>query len=117
MIPNVARFLIHPDAVPHCAWNSTLGWNRQLTRILPDARLRQSAGRRLQKLKTLLHRLKNGNAATIRVRIIISRKLLTALFGFEQLPLSFMLVLEAIVVLYVTAAENVKRVFYSCVKF
>jgi P-type Mg2+ transporter len=44
-------------------------------------------------------------------------KPLATLFGFQPLPLSFVLVLGAIVMLYITAAENVKRVFYSRVKF
>jgi P-type Mg2+ transporter len=55
--------------------------------------------------------------ATIGVTIIIPWTPLASLFGFQPLPLSFVLVLGAIVVFYVTAAENVKRVFYSHVKF
>jgi len=55
--------------------------------------------------------------ATIGVTIIIPWTPLGTLLGFQPLPLNFMLVLGAIVVLYVTAAENVKRVFYSQVKF
>ncbi|WP_181314365.1 hypothetical protein [Phormidesmis priestleyi] len=39
------------------------------------------------------------------------------IFGFQPLPLSFVLVLGAIVALYVIPAENVKRVFYNRVKF
>jgi hypothetical protein len=38
---------------------------------------------------------------------------LATMLGFQPLPLSFVLVLGSIVVFYVTAAENVKRVFYS----
>ncbi|MBX9257452.1 magnesium-translocating P-type ATPase [Desmonostoc muscorum CCALA 125] len=55
--------------------------------------------------------------ATIGATIIIPWTPLASLFGFQPLSLSFMLVLGAIVVFYVTAAENVKRVFYSHVKF
>ncbi len=55
--------------------------------------------------------------ATIGVTIIIPWTPLGTLLGFQPLPLNFMLVLGAIVVLYVTAAENVKRVFYNQVKF
>jgi Mg2+-importing ATPase len=54
---------------------------------------------------------------TIGVTIIIPWTPLGTLLGFQPLPLNFMLVLGAIVVLYVTAAENVKRVFYNHVKF
>jgi Mg2+-importing ATPase len=38
-------------------------------------------------------------------------------FGFAPLPASFLLVLGGIVVLYVLAAEAVKKVFYARVKF
>lgn len=38
---------------------------------------------------------------------------LAGLFGFQPLPVSFLLVLGAIVVLYIGAAELVKRVFYG----
>ncbi|MEH1946522.1 MAG: magnesium-translocating P-type ATPase [Nostoc sp.] len=55
--------------------------------------------------------------ATIGVTIIIPWTPLATLLGFQPLPLSFVLVLGAIVLFYVTAAENVKRVFYSYVKF
>ncbi|MEH2283553.1 MAG: magnesium-translocating P-type ATPase [Nostoc sp.] len=55
--------------------------------------------------------------ATIGVTIIIPWTPLATLLGFQPLPLSFVLVLGAIVLFYVTAAENVKRVFYSHVKF
>jgi P-type Mg2+ transporter len=55
--------------------------------------------------------------ATIDVTIIIPWTPLATLLGFQPLPLSFVLVLGAIVVFYVTAAENLKRVFYSRVKF
>ncbi|MEG4574611.1 magnesium-translocating P-type ATPase [Microcoleus sp. N3A4] len=55
--------------------------------------------------------------ATVGVTLIIPWTPLGTLLGFRPLPLSFMLVLGAIVMLYITAAENVKRVFYSRVKF
>jgi P-type Mg2+ transporter len=55
--------------------------------------------------------------ATIGVTIIIPWTPLATLLGFQPLPLSFVLVLGAIVLFYVAAAENVKRVFYSHVKF
>ena len=55
--------------------------------------------------------------ATVGVTIIMPWTPLGKLFGFQPLPLSFVLVLGAIVMFYVTAAENVKRVFYSRVKF
>ena len=55
--------------------------------------------------------------ATIGVTIIIPWTPLATLLGFQPLPLSFLLVLGAIVLFYVTAAENVKRVFYSHIKF
>ncbi|OYD90850.1 magnesium-translocating P-type ATPase [Nostoc sp. 'Peltigera membranacea cyanobiont' 210A] len=55
--------------------------------------------------------------ATIGVTIIIPWTPLATLLGFQPLPLNYVLVLGAIVLFYVTAAENVKRVFYSHVKF
>ncbi|WP_445175819.1 magnesium-translocating P-type ATPase [Microcoleus sp.] len=55
--------------------------------------------------------------ATVGVTLIIPWTPLGTLLGFRPLPLSFMLVLGAIVLLYVTVAENVKRVFYQRVKF
>jgi P-type Mg2+ transporter len=51
--------------------------------------------------------------ATIGVTMIMPWTPLATMLGFQPLPLSFVLVLGAIVVFYVTAAENVKRVFYS----
>jgi len=54
---------------------------------------------------------------TIGVTIIIPWTPLATLLGFQPLPLSFVLAVGAIVVFYVTAAETVKRVFYSRVKF
>jgi Mg2+-importing ATPase len=55
--------------------------------------------------------------ATIGVTIILPWTPLGTLLGFQALSLSFVLVLGAIVLLYVTVAENVKRVFYQRVKF
>jgi P-type Mg2+ transporter len=61
--------------------------------------------------------LLTATLATIGVTIIIAWTPLTTLFGFQPLPFSFVLVLGAIVLFYVTAAENIKRVFYSRIKF
>ena len=55
--------------------------------------------------------------ATIGVTIILPWTPLGTLLGVQPLSLSFVLVLGAILVFYVTAAENVKRGFYSRVKF
>jgi Mg2+-importing ATPase len=55
--------------------------------------------------------------ATIGVTIILPWTPLGRLLGFQPLPLSFVLMLGALVVFYVSGAENVKRVFYSRVKF
>jgi len=55
--------------------------------------------------------------ATIGVTIILPWTPLGTLLGFQSLSLSFVLVLGAIVVFYVSGAENVKRLFYSRVKF
>lgn len=55
--------------------------------------------------------------ATIGVTLIIPWTPLATLLGFQPLPLNFVLVLGAIVVLYVTVAETVKRLFYNRIKF
>ncbi|WP_292803615.1 magnesium-translocating P-type ATPase [Nostoc sp. NMS7] len=55
--------------------------------------------------------------ATIGVTIIIPWTPLATLLGFQPLPLSFVLVLGAIVAFYIIAAESVKHIFYSHVKF
>ncbi|PZV18116.1 MAG: magnesium-translocating P-type ATPase [Leptolyngbya sp.] len=55
--------------------------------------------------------------ATIGITLIIPWTPLATLLGFQPLPLSFVLVLGAIVGLYILCAETVKRVFYSRVKF
>lgn len=54
--------------------------------------------------------------ATIGVTMIIPWTPLATMLGFQPLPFSFVLVLGAIVVFYIIAAESVKRVFYSRVK-
>lgn len=51
--------------------------------------------------------------ATIGVTIIIPWTPLATLLGFQPLPLTYVLFLGAIVLFYLIAAENVKRVFYS----
>ncbi len=55
--------------------------------------------------------------ATIGVTIIIPWTHIATLLGFRPLPLSFVLVLGAIVALYVITAESMKQVFYRQVKF
>ncbi len=55
--------------------------------------------------------------ATVAVAFIIPFTPLASLLGFRALPLHFLLVLGAIVVLYVIAAESVKHVFYQRVRF
>jgi Mg2+-importing ATPase len=42
---------------------------------------------------------------------------LAGIFGFQPLPMLFLFVLGGIVVLYIFAAEMVKRIFYRKVKF
>jgi len=54
---------------------------------------------------------------TVGVTMLIPWTPLATLLKFQPLPLSFVLVVGAIVALYVIAAEYVKRVFYSRVKF
>ena len=51
------------------------------------------------------------------ITLIIPYTPLASVLGFQALPLSFVLILMAIVALYVTAAEIVKGIFYSRVKF
>lgn len=55
--------------------------------------------------------------ATIGVTLTIPWTPLATLLGFQPLPLSFMLVLGAIVALYVITADIIKKVFYQHVKF
>ena len=54
--------------------------------------------------------------AIVAVTLTIPFTPLAELLGFQPLPLSFVLMLMAIVALYVIAAEGMKRVFYSRVK-
>jgi P-type Mg2+ transporter len=55
--------------------------------------------------------------ATIGVTLIIPWTPLAALLGFQPLPLSFVLVLGAIVAIYVMTADMVKKIFYTHVNF
>lgn len=61
--------------------------------------------------------LVDGNAIKHRSDNNHSLDTLATLLGFQQLPLSFRLVLGALGAACVTAAENVKRVFSILVKF
>jgi len=61
--------------------------------------------------------LLTATLATIAVTIIIPWTPLATLLGFQALPLSFVLVLGAIVAFYIIAAESVKHIFYNHVKF
>ena len=49
--------------------------------------------------------------------VILPFTLLGRLFGFESVPLSVVIVMAAIVVLYLVSGEVVKRIFYKRVKF
>ncbi len=51
------------------------------------------------------------------ITLIIPYTPLAPILGFQALPFSFVLILMAIVALYVTAAEIVKGIFYSRIKF
>ncbi|WP_239651473.1 magnesium-translocating P-type ATPase [Neosynechococcus sphagnicola] len=51
------------------------------------------------------------------VTLLIPYTPLAGLLGFHALPIEFILLLAAIVGLYIFCAENVKRIFYSHVKF
>jgi Mg2+-importing ATPase len=51
------------------------------------------------------------------VTVLLPYTPLAGILGFQPLPMEFLLVLAAIVGLYILCAENVKRVFYSRVKF
>jgi len=59
----------------------------------------------------------DGNAIKHRSDNNHSLDTLATLLGFQPLPLSFMLVLVALGAAYVSATENVKRVFSIIVKF
>ena len=49
--------------------------------------------------------------------VILPFTLLGRLFGFDSVPLSVVIVMVAIVVLYLVSGEVVKRIFYKHVKF
>ncbi|HEY9599347.1 MAG TPA: magnesium-translocating P-type ATPase [Cyanophyceae cyanobacterium] len=51
------------------------------------------------------------------VTLLLPYTPLSGLLGFQALPIEFLLLLAVIVGLYILCAENVKRVFYSRVKF
>jgi Mg2+-importing ATPase len=51
------------------------------------------------------------------ITLIIPYTPLASVLGFQALPLSFVLILMAIVALYVTVAEIVKGIFYSRIRF
>ena len=53
----------------------------------------------------------------IAVTFVLPFTPLGKVFGFQPLPLWFLLVIVAIVLLYVAGAEITKRIFYSKVKF
>ena len=55
--------------------------------------------------------------ATIAVTVALPYTPLGPLFGFSRVPLSFLLLIAVIVVLYIISAEIVKHVFYKKVKF
>ena len=57
--------------------------------------------------------LLTATLATIGVTLLIPWTPLGTLFGFQPLPLHFVLSVAAIIVFYVAAAEMVKRVFYQ----
>jgi Mg2+-importing ATPase len=54
---------------------------------------------------------------TVGVTLIIPWTPLATLFGFQALPLNFVLVLGAIVAIYVLTADIVKKIFYTYVQF
>jgi Mg2+-importing ATPase len=51
------------------------------------------------------------------VTLLLPYTPLSGLLGFQALPVEFLLILAGIVGLYIFCAENVKRVFYSRIKF
>jgi len=55
--------------------------------------------------------------ATVGVSLILPYTLLGGLFGFSPPPVSFMLAMAVIVLLYIVSGEVAKRIFYSRVKF
>ena len=54
---------------------------------------------------------------TVAVTVILPYTPLAGVFGFTRLPLSFLLLIAVIVILYIVAAETVKMFFYKRVKF
>jgi P-type Mg2+ transporter len=55
--------------------------------------------------------------ATVGVTLIIPWTPLATLLGFQALPLSFVLVLGAIIAIYVMTADVVKKIFYTHIQF
>jgi Mg2+-importing ATPase len=51
------------------------------------------------------------------VTMVVPFTPLGEIFGFSRLPISFLLLIVIIVMLYLIAAEMVKTVFYKKVKF
>jgi len=54
---------------------------------------------------------------TVVVTVVLPFTPLASIFGFTRLPLSFLLLIAIIVVLYIVSAELVKKIFYRRVKF
>ena len=54
---------------------------------------------------------------TVVVTVALPYTALGTIFGFSRLPMSFLLLIAVIVLLYILAAEIVKRAFYQRVKF
>ena len=54
---------------------------------------------------------------TVIVTVVVPFTPLGEIFGFSRLPISFLLLIVIIVMLYIIAAEMVKTVFYRKVKF
>ncbi|PYJ71969.1 MAG: magnesium-translocating P-type ATPase [Verrucomicrobia bacterium] len=54
---------------------------------------------------------------TVIVTVVVPFTPLGEIFGFSRLPISFLLLIVVIVMLYIIAAEMVKTVFYKKVKF
>jgi len=54
---------------------------------------------------------------TVIVTVVVPFTPLGEIFGFSRLPISFLLLIVIIVMLYLIAAEMVKTVFYKKVKF
>jgi Mg2+-importing ATPase len=54
---------------------------------------------------------------TVVVTVALPYTPLGGILGFERLPISFLLLIALIVVLYIVSAELVKKVFYKRVRF